>query len=1055
MYKKIDTDLNFVPREEEVLSFWHENVIFEKSQKQNEGNETFTFYDGPPTANGKPHIGHILTRVVKDIIPRHRAMKGYDVLRKAGWDTHGLPVELEVEKQLGLHNKQEIEEYGVEKFVQKCKESVWKYKGEWERMSDRVGYWMDMEDPYVTYENNYIESEWWALKTIFDAGLLYKGHKIVPYCPRCGTSLSSHEVAQGYKTVVDTTAIVRFRAIDDGASFLAWTTTPWTLPSNVALCVNPEITYVKARKDGENYILAQALCASVLGEDGVEILASYKGADLVGKAYEPLFPYATEYADGKTGWYITAGDYVTLADGTGIVHIAPPFGEDDSQIGKKYDLPFVQLVNPEGKLIGGTPWDGISVKEADPLILEALREKGLLFSTAPYEHNYPFCWRCDTPLIYYARASWFIEMTKLKDKMLGFNQNINWLPENIKNGRMGNFLENVIDWGLSRERYWGTPLPIWVCDDCKAAHAVGSIEELKQMGHDVPDDIELHKPYIDRVELTCPHCQGTMRRVPEVIDGWFDSGAMPFAQWHYPFENQDVFDKRYPANFISEAIDQTRGWFYTLLAISTLLADKFEELNPGEDMQHAAFENCIVMGHVQDQEGRKMSKHIGNVVDPWTVLDVQGADAVRWYFYTSSMPWMPSRFGSENVSESQRKFQGTYWNTYAFYVLYAQIDKFNPSEHTLKEESLTVMDRWVLSRLHSTIAKVDTELEQYHITEAARAIQAFVDELSNWYVRRGRSRYWGSKMDADKKVAYMTLYTVLETLGRLAAPFVPFMTESIYQNIVRPVVADAPESVHLCKFPTVDTKWIDESLEENMDKAMQIVVLGRAARSNSGLKNRQPLSHLYVTGTILPEEYVSIVAEELNVKSVVFTDDASAFTTYSIKPQLKTMGPKYGKLIGKIGEHLKSVDGNEYVAKWNAGETISFVIDDITIDMQAEDALTEMTEKAGFVAEADQSVTVVLDTNLTKELLDEGNVREIVSKLQTMRKEAGFDVTDNIAIGFSGDEELETLLVANKSAVCKDTLALQMTKTLSGYQKEWKINGKKLLLSVEKSVMMI
>ncbi len=1038
MYQKVNPDLNFVPREEDVIRFWEDNEIFQKSVAKNKGKTPYTFYDGPPTANGKPHIGHILTRCVKDLIPRHRAMKGYDVLRKAGWDTHGLPVELEVEKQLGLDGKEQIEEYGVEAFIVKCKESVWKYTNEWERMTKRVGFWVDMNDPYVTYEDNYIESEWWAIKRIDEQGLLYQGHKTVPYCPRCGTALSSHEVAQGYKDVVETSLIACFRALDaENTYFLGWTTTPWTLPSNVALCVSPDADYDTVEHQGKRYILAHALVESVFGE-ALPAIETRKGSDLGGLAYEPLFDFTAAHANDKKGWYLTVDSYVTTEDGTGIVHIAPAFGEDDGRIGKKYDLPFIQLVDPAGKLWGGTPWDGLFVKDADPKIEEALRESGKLFKALPYEHSYPFCWRCDTPLIYYARASWFIEMTKVKEKLLRFNESVNWLPDNIKHGRMGNFLENVIDWSLSRERYWGTPLPVWFCDDCGKRHVVGSREELRAMSPDMPETLELHKPHIDRVHLTCPDCGGQMTRVPEVIDCWFDSGSMPFAQWHYPFENQEQFAARYPANFISEAVDQTRGWFYTLLAISTLLMDE------------ASFQNCIVMGHVLDQDGRKMSKHVGNVVDPWVVFDAQGADAVRWYFFTASAPWLPSRFGPGNVSEMQRKFMGTYWNTYAFYALYAEIDSFNPALHELRDDKLTEMDRWVLSRLHSTVRFVDGELEVLHITEAARALQDFVDELSNWYVRRCRERFWGPDMTDDKEAAYMTLFTVLETLGRLSAPFVPFMTEAIYQNIVRPVLPDAPESIHLCDYPTADERRIDKALEESMANTLDIVVLGRAARSTSGLKNRQPLAVMYVSGAEAGAAHLAVIADELNVKRVVFTDDTTAFTTYEIKPQLRTMGPKYGKVLGQISAYLKTVDGNAVVDRFRRGEAFEFELEGQVVRMEESDALYEMTQKPGFIAQADRGVTVVLDGNLTDALIEEGFVREIISKVQTLRKEADFDVTDHIVLSHEGNDAIAAILDKHQDVICRATLSDAIASPADGFTKAWNINGETVTLGVKK-----
>ena len=1038
MYKKVSTDMNFVSREEEVLEFWREHDVFKKSVEMSKGKPPYTFYDGPPTANGKPHIGHILTRCIKDIIPRYYTMKGYDVLRKAGWDTHGLPVELEVEKMLGLDGKKQIEEYGVEPFIAECKKSVWKYKSDWERMSERVGYWADMENPYVTYEDDYIESEWWALKKIFQDGLLYKGYKVVPYCPRCGTSLSSHEVAQGYKDVVDTTLIARFKCADENASYLAWTTTPWTLPSNVALCVNAKEMYCKVKKNGETFILAQALVDSVLGEDA-QIVDSFKGETLVGRYYEPLFAFSRAACDEKAyGWRVVADDYVTLSEGTGIVHIAPAFGEDDARVGQKFDLPFLQMVDTEGKLSGGTDWDGIFVKDADKLIIEALEKSGKLFKTYEHEHSYPFCWRCNTPLIYYARNSWFIKMTAVRERLIKYTKSVNWLPEHIRDGRMGNFVENVIDWSISRERYWGTPLPVWVCADCGKMHAIGSKQELRLMGKHVPENIELHKPFIDKVHLTCPQCGGDMERVPEVIDCWFDSGSMPFAQWHYPFENKEEFEKRYPANFISEAIDQTRGWFYTLLAISTLLFDE------------VSFKNCIVLGHVQDEEGKKMSKHLGNVIDPWTVLDKQGADVVRWYFYTASMPWLPSRFGPGNLAEAQRKFMGTFWNTYAFYVLYAEIDGFNPTEHALIRENLSKMDLWVLSRLNSLVQFVDTQLSALHITEAAREIQQFIDELSNWYVRRCRERFWGSDMTPDKEAAYMTLFTVLETLTRLCAPFVPFMTESMYQNIVRSVKPDAPESVHFCEFPVCDTSFIDADMEKNMGAVLDIVALGRACRSASSIKNRQPVAAMYIKGSEVNADYIPVIADELNVKRVMFTDDASAFTTYIVKPQLHTMGPKYGKLLGKINEYLKSVDGNAVVDAFSRAQSFTFDIDGTTVEMFESDALTELTNKPGFVVQAERELTVVLDTNLTAELIEEGFVRELISKIQTMRKEAGFEVTDHITIAHEGNERIAAVFEKFGKAIMSDTLADSFGGFEGCYTKTWNINTEEVKLGVKK-----
>ncbi|MBQ2770423.1 MAG: isoleucine--tRNA ligase [Clostridia bacterium] len=1038
MYKKVATDLNFVPREKEILEFWKENRIFEKSVELRKGAPTFTFYDGPPTANGKPHIGHVLTRSIKDLIPRYRTMKGFDVLRKAGWDTHGLPVELEVEKVLGLDGKEQIEEYGVEPFIKECKKSVWKYKQEWEEMSDRVGFWADMEDPYITYDDNYIESEWWSLKKLFDQGLLYKGYKVVPYCPRCGTALSSHEVAQGYKEVTETSATAKFYLTDEpDVAVLAWTTTPWTLPSNVCLCVNANEIYAKVKKGDETYILAQGLVESVLGED-VETLDTFPGEALVGKTYKPLYDLSDKFGK-KVGYRIIADDYVTLTDGTGVVHNAPAFGEDDARVCQAWDLPFIQPVDTTGHMCGGTPFDGLFVKDADPRIIEDLKERGLLFAAPVFTHSYPYCWRCDTPLIYYARESWFVKMTAVKERLMDYNRRVNWMPETIKEGRMGNFLENVIDWGLSRERYWGTPLPIWVCE-CGHVHAIGSREELIKMGRNVPADIELHKPYIDQVEVVCPECGKIMKREPAVIDCWYDSGSMPFAQWHYPFENKEIFEKRYPANFISEAIDQTRGWFYTLLAISTCLFDE------------PCFKNCIVLGHVQDMEGRKMSKHIGNVVDPWSVLNKQGADAVRWYFYVTSMPWLPNRISGDAVSETQRKFIGTLWNTYAFYVLYADIDKFDPTGMELKDCALSEMDRWILSRLNTLIAKVDGLMENYKLTEAARELTGFVDELSNWYVRRCRDRYWGSEMTPDKKAAYRTLYECVLKTSLLAAPFLPFMTEMIYQNIVRSVNPDAPESIHLSDYPVADTSLIDTALEENMAKVLDIVVLGRSARNGAAMKIRQPLSCLYVQGAEMDEAFAAIVADELNVKAVSFVEDASGFISYKVKPQLKTLGPRYGKILPKISQYLAGEGvGDAIVKTHNAGEAYKFQVEGQEVVLAAEDVLVSAEKKAGFVSESNQNITVVLDTNLTPELIQEGLVREVVSKVQTMRKNAGFEVADHISLYVSGNEKLEALLKANEAAVCGDVLADALViGSLAGFTQDWDINGEKVSLGVEK-----
>ena len=1040
MYKKVPTTLNFVEREKETLKFWKDNRIFEKSVELRKGAPAYTFFDGPPTANGKPHIGHVLTRAMKDIIPRYKTMRGYDVLRKAGWDTHGLPVELEVEKELGLDGKEQIEQYGVIPFIQKCKESVWKYKGEWEVMSDRMGFWADMDNPYITYDNDYIESEWWALKTIYEKGLLYKGHKIVPYCPRCGTALSSHEVAQGYKEVKETSATVRFRVPDEeNTYFLAWTTTPWTLPSNVSLCVNPDVTYAYVRVDGkETLIMAKDLIETVLEGHETEIVKEVLGKELEYKHYEPLFECTRKAAGGKDAFYVMVDDYVTTTDGTGIVHNAPAFGEDDYRVCRRYDLPFVQMVDSKGEMCGGTPWDGVFVKKADPMVLRDLEERGLLFAAPRFEHSYPFCWRCDTPLIYYARSSWFIAMTKVKDRLIDYNRRINWIPETIKEGRMGNFLENVIDWGISRERYWGTPLPVWVCDKCGKIHVVGSRKELSELtGCD--ENVELHKPYVDPLTWKC-ECGGTMRREPVVIDCWFDSGSMPFAQWHYPFENKDMFQRRYPANFISEAIDQTRGWFYTLSAIAACLFDS------------PAFLNCIVLGHVQDKEGRKMSKHIGNVVDPWVLLDNQGADAVRWYFYTSSMPWLPNRFSAEAVSESQRKYMGTFWNTYAFYILYADIDNFDPTRHKLVRDNLTPMDRWILSRLNTLIGHVEAYLDDLKMTEAGREMQDFMDDLSNWYVRRCRERYWGKDMTPDKEAAYMTLYTVLKTMALISAPFTPFMSETMYQNMVRTVDKSAPESIHLCDWPHKDESFIDPELEANMAAVLDIVVLGRSARNAANIKNRQPVASMYVQGKALPDMYVSIIADELNVKEVRFVDDASSFISYRVKPQLKTLGPRYGKLLPKINQYLAGEGvGNAVVAAHNRGESYNFDIDGTEISLAAEDVLVSTEENAGFVTVTEHDLSVVLDTNLTPELIEEGFVREIVSKVQTMRKEAGFEVTDHIVLSHHGNSLIESIFAKHGAEIAADTLADSIKLGSAGYVKDWEINGESVTLGVEKS----
>ena len=1039
MYKKVDTNLNFVDREATVLKFWKENNVFEESINARKEGPTFTFYDGPPTANGKPHIGHILTRVIKDIIPRYKTMKGYKVLRKAGWDTHGLPVELEVEKLLGISGKPQIESYGVESFITQCKESVWKYQSEWEKMSDRVGYWVDMENPYVTYHNNYIESVWWSLRQIWNKDLIYKGHKIVPYCPRCGTSLSSHEVAQGYKDIKDATAIAKFKVKNtDNTYFLAWTTTPWTLPSNVALCVNPASTYVKAELEGTYYILAEALVASVLDETAT-VVETYIGKDLCDMEYEPLFDFAKP---DKKAYFIVADDYVTLTDGTGIVHIAPAFGEDDARIGRENDLPFVQLVNEQGYFTEEVDlWQDIFVKDADKHIIKWLSDNNKLFKSEPYEHSYPHCWRCDTPLLYYARDTWFIAMSKVRDELVRNNNTVNWLPPSIGEGRFGNFLEGVIDWGLSRSRYWGTPLPIWECK-CGHKHLIGSIEELKSMSSDCPEEIELHKPYIDNVHLNCPECGGSMTRVSDVIDCWYDSGSMPFAQWHYPFENKEIFDANYPADFISEAVDQTRGWFYTLMAISTLIFDK------------APYKNVIVLGHVCDKDGLKMSKHKGNVVDPWSVLDTQGADAVRWYFYSASAPWLPSRFGSESVSEAQRKFMGTFWNTYAFYVLYANIDKFDPTQYTLDYASLNMMDKWILSKLNTLTKEVDDNLNNYKIFEASRMMQEFVDDLSNWYVRRSRERFWQSDMPQDKVNAYMTLYTVLSTLAKVSAPFVPFMAEEIYQNLVRTNDAAAPSSVHLCDFPAYCDNMIDTDLEKHMDDVLEIVVLGRACRSESNIKNRQPVGTMHIGATeVLPEAFNAIIAEELNVKNVVFTTDASGFISYTFKPQMRTLGPKYGKVLNAIRTALTELDGCAAMAELDATGTLKLTIDGEIIELTKEDVLISTAQKDGFVAQSANGFTVVIDTNLSEELLEEGFVREIISKIQTMRKEADFEVQDHILFAFSNNVKITDIIERNKNEIQSEVLANDITEgTLDGgYVKEWKVNGEDVTFTVKKA----
>lgn len=1035
MYKKINPNMNFVEREEKVLKFWKENRIFEKTLEKTKDGEEFSFYDGPPTANGKPHIGHILTRVMKDIIPRFKTMKGYHATRKAGWDTHGLPVELEVEKQLGMDGKQDIEKYGIEPFIQKCKESVWKYKTEWEKMSDRVGYWVDMEHPYVTYDDNYIESEWWSLKNIFDRGLIYKGHKIVPYCPRCGTALSSHEVAQGYKDVEEKTAVAAFKVKGEEETYiLAWTTTPWTLPSNVALCMNPDYDYVKIESKGAKFILAKERVHVFFNEGEYSVIEEKKGADYEGLTYEPLYAC---YKGVKNAYRVVTDGYVTLDEGTGVVHIAPAFGEDDARVGRKYDLPFVQMVDDRGNMAEGAPFAGTFCKDADKLILKDLKEKGLLFKTLTVTHSYPFCWRCDTPLLYYARSTWFISMTKVKEELLKNNASVNWIPDSIGKGRMGNFLENVIDWGLSRERYWGTPLPIWVCDDCGETIAIGSKAELKEKGG-IEGDIELHKPYVDKITIKCPKCGKTMHRTPEVIDCWYDSGSMPFAQLHYPFENKDKFEKTFPAQFISEAVDQTRGWFYTLLAISTLMFDK------------APFKNCIVLGHVNDKNGIKMSKHKGNVVDPWSVLDKQGADAVRWYFYTNSSPWIPSRFYGEAVSEVQRKFLGTLFNTYSFYVLYAEIDKFNPTEYKLSDCKLSVMDRWILSAMNTLIKFVDDSLENYKITEAAREISDFVDKLSNWYVRRCRERYWGSEMTEDKKAAYMTLYTVLEATARLVAPFVPFIAEEIYRNIVCSVDASAPESVHLTSFPTADENYIDSALERGMAIAEEAAVLGRAARNAASVKNRQPLNEILLCGEHvgeLSEDMLAIIRDELNVKRIEYVADAGDYVSYSVKPQLKTLGPKYGAKLGKIRAYLTE-NPEKVVSGLRGADEYSFTVDGEEIALGKDDVLITVLNKEGYSVQSGGGITVILDVTLTPELIEEGYMREIVSKVQTMRKDSGFEVTDHIALYYDGDAEIEAVIEKYKDEIAGDVLADRVEKKSDLEKRD--VNGKQVGLGVVK-----
>ena len=1046
MYDKVSANQNFVEREQKIEKFWADNMIFEKSIELRQHSPEFTFYDGPPTANGKPHIGHVLTRVIKDMIPRYKTMKGYKVPRKAGWDTHGLPVELEVEKMLGLDGKDQIEAYGMEPFIQHCKDSVWKYKGMWEEFSDAVGFWADMEHPYVTYDNNYIESEWWALKQIWDKKLLYKGYKIVPYCPRCGTPLSSHEVAQGYKDVKERSAIARFKVKGEDAYILAWTTTPWTLPSNVALCVNPDETYIKVKMKEEDYVyyLAQALADTVLGEGTYDVLETYKGTDLEYKEYEALYPVETK----KKAYYVVCDSYVTMTDGTGVVHIAPAFGEDDSKVGRKYDLPFLQMVDENGMMTKETKWAGHScIKRVDlegengvsPEVIKDLKERGLLFSAPNFEHSYPHCWRCDTPLIYYARESWFIKMTAVKDDLIRNNNTVNWIPESIGKGRFGNWLENIQDWGISRNRYWGTPLNVWECE-CGCQHAIGSIAELKSMSDNCPDDIELHRPFIDAVTIKCPECGKEMHRVPEVIDCWFDSGSMPFAQHHYPFENEKLFKEQYPADFISEAVDQTRGWFYSLMAISTLLFNQ------------SPFRNVIVLGHVQDENGQKMSKSKGNAVDPMEALREYGADAIRWYFYSNSAPWLPNRFHKKAVLEGRSKFMGTLYNTYAFYVLYAEIDQFDPMKYTLDYGKLSVMDKWLLSKLNSTVKAVDANLAAYKIPETAKVLQEFVDDMSNWYVRRSRERFWAKGMEQDKINAYMTLYTALVTICKAAAPMIPFMTEEIYRNIVVNVDKNAPESIHFCDFPEVNEEWIDTKLEEDMDHVLQIVVQGRACRNTANIKNRQPIGKMYVKAAFeLSDFYKDIIADELNVKEVVFTDDVSAFTSYSFKPQLRTVGPKYGKKLNAIRQYLGSVDGNAAMNELKTTGKLTFDADGDQVELLEEDLLIDAAQMPGYVSDTEYETTVVLDTNLTPELVEEGFVREIISKIQTMRKEAGFEVMDHIRVYFAQNDKIKALVDSNNAEIKDEVLANEICfDTIKGYNKEWNINGHKVELGVEK-----
>ena len=1048
MYEKVSSNLDFVKREKEIEKFWKENRIFEKSVDSRKQCPNYTFYDGPPTANGKPHIGHVLTRVIKDMIPRYRTMKGYDVDRKAGWDTHGLPVELEVEKQLGLDGKEQIEEYGLDPFIKKCKESVWKYKGMWEDFSATVGFWADMDNPYVTYHNDFIESEWWALKQIWDKGLLYKGFKIVPYCPRCGTPLSSHEVAQGYKAVKERSAVVRFKVKGEDAYFLAWTTTPWTLPSNVALCVNPDVDYAKVKaNDGYTYYMAKALLDTVLGKlktddkPAYEIIGTYKGKELEYKEYEPLYKCTGIAAEKqkKKAFFVMVDNYVTTSDGTGIVHCAPAFGEDDARVGRKYDLPFVQFVDGKGDMTPETPYAGVFVKKADPMVLSDLDKEGKLFDAPNFEHDYPHCWRCSTPLIYYARDSWFIKMTAVKDNLIRNNNTVRWIPENIGKGRFGDWLENIQDWGISRNRYWGTPLNIWQCS-CGHFHSIGSIEELKSMSDNCPDDIELHRPYIDAVTIRCPECGGEMKRVPEVIDCWFDSGSMPFAQWHYPFENKDKFESHFPADFISEGVDQTRGWFYSLMAVSTLIFDK------------APYKSVLVLGHVLDKDGQKMSKSKGNAVDPFEALETYGADAIRWYFYSNSAPWLPNRFYKEAVVDGQRKFMGTLWNTYAFYVLYANIDNFDPTKYTLDYSTLSVMDKWLLSKLNSTVKEVDSDLNDFRIPEATRALETLVDDMSNWYVRCSRERFWVKDMPTDKVNAYMTLYTALVTTAKLCAPLIPFMSEDIYRNLVLSVDKSAKESVHLCDYPVCDDKLVDKTLEERMDEVLDIVVLGRACRNLSSIKNRQPLDNMYVKAEkSLPEFFCDIIKGELNVKNVSFIDDLSKFVNYSFKPQLRTVGPKYGKYLSGIKAYLSSLDGNAAMKELNESGKLTFDVSGEKIELYSGDLLIDIAKVDGYATVEDKGIAVVLDTNLTPELVEEGYVREVISKVQTMRKESGFEVMDRILLGVCGNDKIAEVVKKNEKEICADTLTdeVKYGEVLEN-SKKWDINGEEVTISVKK-----